>query len=229
MTDFERRAFLKQAGLGTAALAAAQLTVAASAEEKPEAKPDAQNKIVMGWIGCGGQGTNLLKSFVAQPEVTVAYVCDPEARRATQAAAAVQSASGKAPQIVSDLRKVLDDKSVDAVCVATPDHWHGPATILACEAGKHVYVEKPCSHNIREGRLMIEAARRQQSRRAGWHAGAQFAGSHRSDGKNCAAARSVRSLSPKSGTASVARALGTILLRLSPTDWITICGLAPRR
>ena len=58
------------------------------------------------------------------------------------------------------MRHVLDDKSVDAVWIATPDHWHAPATILACDAGKHVYVEKPCSHNIREGRLMIEAARR---------------------------------------------------------------------
>jgi predicted dehydrogenase len=55
---------------------------------------------------------------------------------------------------------VLDDKTVDAVWIATPDHWHGPAAILACQAGKHVYVEKPCSHNIREGRLMVEAARK---------------------------------------------------------------------
>jgi predicted dehydrogenase len=61
---------------------------------------------------------------------------------------------------VQDLRQVLDDKAVDAVWIATPDHWHGPAAILACEAGKHVYVEKPCSHNIREGRLMVEAARK---------------------------------------------------------------------
>ena len=58
------------------------------------------------------------------------------------------------------MRRLLDDKSIDAVCVATPDHWHAPATILACDAGKHVYIEKPCSHNIREGRLMIDAARR---------------------------------------------------------------------
>ena len=58
------------------------------------------------------------------------------------------------------MRRVFEDKAVDAVIIATPDHWHAPATILACEAGKHVYVEKPCSHNLREGRLMIEAARR---------------------------------------------------------------------
>src|SRR5207244_1318477 len=80
--------------------------------------------------------------------------------RASTAAKAVVSIAGKAPKVVKDLREVLDDKSVDAVTVATPDHWHGPATILACDAGKHVYVEKPCSHNMREGRLMIDAARR---------------------------------------------------------------------
>ena len=68
---------------------------------------------------------------------------------------------GIAPsRAIADLRRILDDKSVDAVIVATPDHWHAPASILACEAGKHVYVEKPCSHNIREGRLLVEAARR---------------------------------------------------------------------
>ncbi len=58
------------------------------------------------------------------------------------------------------MRRMLDDKSVDAVLVATPDHWHSPAAILACDAGKHVYVEKPISHNIRESRLLVEAAER---------------------------------------------------------------------
>jgi predicted dehydrogenase len=76
---------------------------------------------------------------------------------------AVKIAEGiaaKAPKAEKDMRRVLEDKAVDAVVIATPDHWHAPATILACDAGKHVYVEKPCSHNIREGRLMIDAARR---------------------------------------------------------------------
>jgi predicted dehydrogenase len=77
-----------------------------------------------------------------------------------KAAEVVRSTSGKAPQQATDLRKVLDDKSVDAVFVATPDHWHAPAAILALDAGKHVYVEKPCCHNIREGRLMADAVGR---------------------------------------------------------------------
>lgn len=105
-------------------------------------------------------GTNLLKSFPAQPDVEIAYVCDVDSNRMNAAAKTAESISGKAPRTEKDLRRVLEDKAIDAVIIATPDHWHAPATILACDAGKHVYVEKPCAHNIREGRLMIEAARR---------------------------------------------------------------------
>jgi predicted dehydrogenase len=72
----------------------------------------------------------------------------------------VEEKKGKRPPLLKDLRRVLDDKSIDAVVVATPDHWHGPATIMACNAGKDVYVEKPASHNLREGGLMVKAARR---------------------------------------------------------------------
>jgi predicted dehydrogenase len=100
--------------------------------------------------------------LAGRKDVRLAYVCDADRKRAEQAAAEVEKVSGKKPQIVQDLRFVLDDDAVDAVTVATPDHWHGPATILACAAGKHVYVEKPCSHNVREGRLMIEAARQHE-------------------------------------------------------------------
>ncbi len=62
------------------------------------------------------------------------------------------------PQLIGDIRKALDDKNVDAIVIATPDHWHAPATILGCQAARDVYVEKPCSHNLKEGRLMVEAA-----------------------------------------------------------------------
>jgi predicted dehydrogenase len=92
--------------------------------------------------------------------VRVAYVCDADATRLAQAAKMVEEAGHKSPQAVKDLRVVLDDRAVEAVWIATPDHWHAPAAILAAEAKKHVYVEKPCCHNLREGRLMLEAARR---------------------------------------------------------------------
>ena len=87
----------------------------------------------------------------------VAYVCDVDKRRL---AAGAKKFALDSSHAVDDLRRVLDDKDVDAVIVATPDHWHSPAAILACDAGKHVYVEKPISHNIREGRLLVQASER---------------------------------------------------------------------
>ena len=113
----------------------------------------ANDDIVVGIIGCGGQGGGLAGKFAEIAKV--AYVCDPDARRRDQA-----KEETNATHAVTDLRRILDDKSVDAVVVATPDHWHAPAAILACNAGKHVYVEKPCSHNLRESRLLVDAARR---------------------------------------------------------------------
>ena len=145
-----RRTFLAQ----TTAAGALALSAAASDAVA------ANQQITLGAIGCGGQGTHLITSFARQSDVRLAYVCDPDSDRAAKAARTVQEIAGKPPKVVKDLREVLDDKSVDAVTVATPDHWHAPATILACQAGKHVYVEKPCAHNIREGRLMIDAARK---------------------------------------------------------------------
>jgi predicted dehydrogenase len=118
------------------------------------------DRFTVGVIGCGGMGTSHAKTLAARKDVAIAYVCDPDDKRSAAAAKAVASIAGNAPATVRDLRKVLDDKSVDAVWVATCDHWHAPAAILAVDAGKHVYVEKPCSHNLREGRLMIDAARR---------------------------------------------------------------------
>ena len=145
--------FLKTTG-AVAGTATASISLAAKAART------AADEITIGAIGCGGQGTALARSFASQPNVRLAYVCDVDQARAARAAEQVAEISGERPQIFGDLRQLLDLDAVDAVTVATPDHWHGPATILACDAGKHVYVEKPCAHNIREGRLMIDAARR---------------------------------------------------------------------
>lgn len=153
MRGLSRREFLARSGTLASGAALASLPRAGRTA-------GANERILLGMIGPGGHGAGLLRSFVAQNDVEVIYVCDPDANRMNQAARVVEQASGRTPTAVADLRRVLDDKVVDAVVIATPDHWHAPATILACEAGKHVYVEKPCSHNIREGRLMVEAARR---------------------------------------------------------------------
>lgn len=120
----------------------------------------ASDKVNLAVIGVRSRGKALATGFAALPDVNVAYVCDVDEGVLDAAAQAVEQRAGKRPQLIGDLRRVLDDKTIDAVVIAAPDHWHAPATILACDAGKDVYVEKPCSHNLREGRLMIEAARR---------------------------------------------------------------------
>jgi len=153
MNSRNRRAFLKNTT--TLAAGAAALGIAPSVRAV-----GANEKIVLGLIGPGGMGTNLLQSFAAQKDVEIAYVCDVDATRMAAAVKTTEGIAGKAPRAEKDMRRIFDDRAVDAVVIATPDHWHAPATILACDAGKHVYVEKPCSHNLREGRLMIEMARR---------------------------------------------------------------------
>jgi predicted dehydrogenase len=121
---------------------------------------DASSKIVVGIVGTGGRGTGLAQTFQQQPGVEVTYACDVDQRNAERAAGVVQKLNNRAPRVVTDLRRVFDDKSVDLVVVATCNHWHAPAAIMACAAGKHVYVEKPCSHNPREGELLVQAARK---------------------------------------------------------------------
>lgn len=146
----DRRQFLKEAAAGAALTAAATYARA----------DGANNRLTVGVIGPGGMGTHHLDTLLGRHDVRIAFVCDVDANRLAAAAKRVADKSKQAPKAVKDMREVLDQKEVDAVFIATPDHWHAPATILACDAGKHVYVEKPCCHNLREGRLMIEAARR---------------------------------------------------------------------
>jgi predicted dehydrogenase len=151
MKQSNRRKFIKHSSLA----AGAALTLPRAARAIGE-----NEKVTVGIIGPGGMGSAHLGALCGNKAVNIAYVCDVDERRAAKARATVEKAKGKAPKVVSDMRRIFDDKSVDAVWIATPDHWHAPATILACDAGKHVYVEKPASHNLREGRLMVEAARR---------------------------------------------------------------------
>jgi predicted dehydrogenase len=146
----QRRDFLKTAGVGAIAL-----TVARHARAR-----DANELINVGVIGTGGMGTAHVRELAARKDCRLTYVCDVDKDRLASAVQAAASISGTAARAVDDLRVILDDPSVDAVFIATPDHWHAPASILALDAGKHVYVEKPCCHNIREGRLMCDAVAR---------------------------------------------------------------------
>jgi predicted dehydrogenase len=145
-----RRAFLKDVSFAAAALAVPQTLRAVAPSDK----------IVLAAVGLGGRCGTLLHGFASRPDVEFAYLCDLDPRRGAEHMKTVSSRGGKPPRRVTELRRVLDDPSVDALVVATPDHWHGLASILACQAGKHVYVEKPPSHNVWEGRKMVEAARR---------------------------------------------------------------------
>jgi predicted dehydrogenase len=150
MKSLNRREFMK----GTIG-AAAGLT----ALSQPRAR-GAGEKVIIGVMGLGGRGTFLAESFAKRPDVEIAYLCDPNTRRFARAREVVEEAQETRPKMVQDFRKILDDKSVDALINATPDHWHALGTIMACQAGKDVYVEKPMAHNIFEGRKMIEAARK---------------------------------------------------------------------
>ena len=145
-----RRRFIGQSVIGAVSLR----EVAGAALGRPN------QKLVVGLIGCGGRGVHDAGLFRKIPNVDVAWVCDVDERRRLEAA---RSLDVEPQRAVSDLRRILDEKAVDIVIVATPDHWHTPAAILASEAGKHVYVEKPISHNVREGRLLIEAAARNKT------------------------------------------------------------------
>jgi len=110
--------------------------------------------------GSSGRGIELINKFAALPGVEFKYVIDVDRRYLAPAAAIVEKKQGVAPKTETDFRRVLEDKDVDALLVATPDHWHAPMATLAAKAGKHVYVEKPCSHNPREGEILVEVARK---------------------------------------------------------------------
>lgn len=118
------------------------------------------DKLNVAVIGPGGMGSQHVNQLIGNKSVRLATICEVDENRAAKTADTIMKGTGVAPKIEKDMRRVLDDPNIKAVWIATPDHWHAPAAILAANAGKHVYVEKPCSHNLREGRLMIEAARK---------------------------------------------------------------------
>ena len=156
METWTRREMLAASALGAASLAGRKVLAGVQPDEKdkPKGAAPASESIVLGFIGVGGMGSGLLNIFKGFPDVRVAAVCDvyePHARRA-------QSAAEGKPEVYHDFRKLLDRKDIDAVVIATPDHWHAIPTILACQAGKDVYCEKPLTHRIVEGRAVVTAA-----------------------------------------------------------------------
>ncbi len=156
MTAMNRREFLKRSkktGLGLAA----GVTILNSAESVRAAP--ANDKIVMALVGFG-RGTTVACGFASRPDCEFAYVADVNRRRFSDSKRIAAAQGGKQPKCVQDFREALENKSVDAMLIATSDHWHALATVWSCQAGKDVYVEKPCSHNCWEGQKMVEAARK---------------------------------------------------------------------
>jgi predicted dehydrogenase len=139
--------------LATSAASLAAATYAGAADKPNE-------KIVLAVAGVHGRGKELVKGFSGFDDVEIAYVCDPDSNVISPALEELKKRQSREPKVEKDFRRALEDKSVTALVVAAPDHWHAPATVWACQAGKHVYVEKPASHNLREGRLMVRAARK---------------------------------------------------------------------
>jgi len=151
-----RRSFLEKTATGSAAFTTFAGFSAARGDEAPN------QQVILGVMGVNGRGRALAQEFATQTSAKVAYICDVDQRAMGRTVDIVEQSTGRAPQGVRDFRQILDDPAVDALVIAAPDHWHGPATILACNAGKHVYVEKPACHNPYEGQLMIEAARKHE-------------------------------------------------------------------
>ena len=147
MDHTDRRTFLGSAAT-LAATGLAPLEAAAPSET-----------VNVAVLGCG-RGAHLARSFARIKESQVVAICDVDESRGQAMCNQIQQLSGRRPEYVVDFRTLLDRKDVDALAVATPDHWHAPVTIHACLAGKDVYVEKPASHNIHEGRTAVTAARK---------------------------------------------------------------------
>lgn len=165
MKTKDRREFLKKSMSAGAAVAGSSLLGAKSARGQDAASRDrisgANDRILVGLIGSGGQGRGDLRQMLKIKNVECVALCDVDDEQSGRALKMVQTDASQNPGLVDrDFRKILDRKEIDAVIIGTPDHWHAITTMMACQAGKDVYVEKPLSISIGEGRAMVEAARK---------------------------------------------------------------------
>jgi len=145
-----RRTFIKQSGMAGAGIFLARNVfsfVGSPAE-----------KVVIGMVGTNSRGFYLAKMLAKLPNVEIGYVCDVDETVVAKTIAEIEKGTGKKPQGIKDIRVLLERNDVDAITIAAPDHWHAPAALLAVKAGKHVYVEKPCSHNPAEGEMLVAAS-----------------------------------------------------------------------
>jgi predicted dehydrogenase len=146
--------------LDTLAVGAAGLAMGSTAKSYSQIL-GANERLNFAVIGLNGRAYAHLSSLKANRDAAhIAYACDVESNILAKFAGAVQQEMGYAPATEKDFRKILERKDVDAITIATPDHWHAPMAIAGVQAGKHVYVEKPCSHNPAEGALLVRAQKK---------------------------------------------------------------------
>src|SRR5436309_8926546 len=154
MSSTSRRQFLKKTALS------AGVVSAAPAIRKGFASGSPNDRVNVAVVGFHDRGRSHYRSFAPMKNVRVAALCDVDERLYPAAVKYVEEKGGMRPETLFDFRRLLDNKEIHAVSIATPDHWHAIQTIWACQAGKDVYVEKPGSYTIEEGRKMVEAARK---------------------------------------------------------------------
>lgn len=154
-----RRNFIRTSTVGTVALTVGGILPGFSASSYSRIV-GANEKIRVSVMGVNSRGKALARNFAAQTNCDVAHICDVDARAITACLEAIKDRQTHPAKTFGDFRKSLENKDIDVMVIATPDHWHAPASLMAMQAGKHVYVEKPCSHNPHEGELLVEAAKR---------------------------------------------------------------------
>ena len=148
-----RRNFIR-----TTALAGAGVLVAKPLSPLLAFNGSPGEKVVVGVVGTNSRGATLANIFAGTTNVEVGYICDVDENVLNKTLALIEKKTGKRPKGYKDVRKLLEEKDLDGIAIAAPDHWHAPATLMAVKAGKHVYVEKPCCHNPAEGEILVKAA-----------------------------------------------------------------------
>lgn len=155
MLHYNRRGFLRHLAAGSLGTSLILSSTKSSARVL-----GANDRIRIAIAGINGRGQSHIQGFARMKDVEIAYLIDPDSRLFASRSKMVKDLAGNSPACVQDFRRALDDKNLDAISIVTPNHWHSPMAILACQAGKDVLVEKPCSHTIAEGRKLVEAARK---------------------------------------------------------------------
>ena len=152
-----RRAFIKKTATGLAAVSVGGIIPGFSARSYGRIQ-GANDRVFIAMMGVNSRGMALADTFSKQQNIEILYVCDVDSRAEAACSGNIEKIQNKRPKAMTDFRKALEDKNLNVLVIAAPDHWHAPAAILASKAGKNVYLEKPCSHNPAEGELLVAAA-----------------------------------------------------------------------